>query len=126
MPAVTTQANPTSFAFVSYQDYRFRAPNVMFFRASFEHSIYKWPVGFTAMVDEGKVAEQRGDIDFSHLVHSYSAGLTLRAGGFGVAPAHMNHYAWTRTGAVIQINLMGPFALTYVNPADDPSKAAAK
>jgi quercetin dioxygenase-like cupin family protein len=53
-------------------------------------------------------------------------GQTLRAGGFGIAPAHMNHYAWTQTGAVIQINLMGPFALTYVNPADDPSKAAAK
>ena len=53
-------------------------------------------------------------------------GETLRAGGFGVAPAHMNHYAWTKTGAVIQINLMGPFALTYVNPADDPTKAAAK
>jgi uncharacterized RmlC-like cupin family protein len=50
----------------------------------------------------------------------------LRPGGFGVAPAHMNHYAWTQTGAVIQINLMGPFALTYVNPADDPSNAAAK
>jgi quercetin dioxygenase-like cupin family protein len=53
-------------------------------------------------------------------------GVTLRAGGFGVAPAHMNHYAWTKTGAVVQINLMGPFALTYVNPADDPTKAAAK
>ena len=53
-------------------------------------------------------------------------GETLRAGGFGVAPAHMNHYAWTQTGAVLQINLMGPFALTYVNPADDPTKAAAK
>lgn len=53
-------------------------------------------------------------------------GETLRAGGFGVAPAHMNHYAWTKTGAVIQVNLMGPFALTYVNPADDPTKAAAK
>jgi uncharacterized RmlC-like cupin family protein len=53
-------------------------------------------------------------------------GVTLQAGGFGVAPAHMNHYAWTKTGAVIQINLMGPFALTYVNAADDPTKAAAK
>ncbi len=53
-------------------------------------------------------------------------GETLRAGGFGVAPAHMNHYAWTKTGAVIQINLVGPFALTYVNPADDPTKVAAK
>jgi|ERR1700683_1968444 len=53
-------------------------------------------------------------------------GVTLRAGGFGVAPAHMNHYAWSKTGAVIQINLMGPFALTYVNAADDPTRAAAK
>ena len=55
-----------------------------------------------------------------------SKGQTLTAGGFGVAPAHMNHYAWTTTGAVIQLNLMGPVALTYVNPADDPSKAPAK
>lgn len=53
-------------------------------------------------------------------------GETLQAGGFGVAPAHMNHHAWTKTGAVIQVNLIGPFALTYVNPADDPTKAAAK
>jgi quercetin dioxygenase-like cupin family protein len=53
-------------------------------------------------------------------------GVTLRTGGFGVAPAHMNHYAWTKTGAVIQIDLMGPFALTYVNAADDPTKPAAK
>jgi hypothetical protein len=66
----------------SYQDYRFRAPNLMLFRASFEHSIYKWPVGVALMVDEGKVANRRNDIDFSHFRHSYSAGLTLHAGGF--------------------------------------------
>ncbi len=53
-------------------------------------------------------------------------GHTLNAGGFGIAAAHMNHYAWTTKGAVIQLNLMGPVALTYVNPADDPSKAAAR
>jgi hypothetical protein len=66
----------------SYQDYRFRAPNTLLVRASFEHSIYKWPLGVTAMIDEGKVALNRSDLDFTHLVHSYSAGLTLRAGGF--------------------------------------------
>ena len=47
---------------------------------------------------------------------------TLRAGGFAVAPASMNHYGFSRTGAVIQIVAEGPFAMTYVNPADDPSK----
>ena len=66
----------------SYQDYRYRAPNLMLVRASFEHSIYKWPLGVALMIDEGKVANRPGDLDFSHLAHSYSAGLTLRAGGF--------------------------------------------
>lgn len=47
---------------------------------------------------------------------------TLRAGGFADAPAKMNHYAFSRTGAVIQIIAEGPFAMTYVNPADDPTR----
>ncbi|HYM29251.1 MAG TPA: cupin domain-containing protein [Steroidobacteraceae bacterium] len=51
-------------------------------------------------------------------------GQTLKAGGYAVAPATMHHYAWTTTGATIQVHLEGPFALTYVNPADDPSKSA--
>jgi hypothetical protein len=68
-------------ALASYQDYRFRAPNNLLARASFEHSIWG-PFGLMAMIDEGKVALTRGDLDFTHLRHSYSAGLTLRAGGF--------------------------------------------
>lgn len=52
---------------------------------------------------------------------------TLTAGGFGVAPMQMHHFAMSKDGAIIQISLMGPFGITYVNPADDPrSKAAAK
>ena len=46
----------------------------------------------------------------------------IRAGGFGEAPAHMNHYAWTSEETVVQVHGHGPFVLTYVNPADDPSK----
>jgi quercetin dioxygenase-like cupin family protein len=53
-------------------------------------------------------------------------GKTLGAGGFAVAPATMHHYAWTKTGATIQVHLIGPFAITYVNPADDPSQNAKK
>jgi quercetin dioxygenase-like cupin family protein len=53
-------------------------------------------------------------------------GQAFTAGGYAVAPAHMNHYAWTKTGATVQVNLTGPFALTYVNPADDPSGGKAK
>jgi quercetin dioxygenase-like cupin family protein len=50
------------------------------------------------------------------------AQIVLKAGGYGVAAAGMHHYATTKTGAVIQVDMMGPFAITYINPADDPSK----
>lgn len=74
----------------SYQDYRFRGPNVFLLRESFEHSIWG-PFGFVFMADQGKVALTRGDIGFDHLKHSFATGLTLRAGGF---PAISFMYAW--------------------------------
>lgn len=47
----------------------------------------------------------------------------LGSGGFVDLPAKMNHYALTSTETVVQIDSEGPFAITYVNPADDPSKS---
>lgn len=52
--------------------------------------------------------------------------VALKAGGYAVAGATMHHYASTQTGTVIQVDMMGPFAITYVNPADDPSHPPAK
>ena len=49
-------------------------------------------------------------------------GMLLKAGGFAEAPAKMNHYAWTTSPTVVQVHGQGPFAITYVDPADDPSK----
>jgi anti-sigma factor ChrR (cupin superfamily) len=49
-------------------------------------------------------------------------GQLLHAGGFAEASAKMNHYAWSTSETVVQIHGQGPFAITYVNPADDPSK----
>ena len=49
-------------------------------------------------------------------------GTALAPGGFAMAPANMNHYAWTKDGAVVQVSAQGPFALIYANPADDPTK----
>lgn len=42
----------------SYQDYRFRAPNLLVLRESFEHSIWG-PFGFQFMADQGRVALTR-------------------------------------------------------------------
>jgi len=69
-------------ALSSYQDYRFRAPNTLLFQEKLEHSIGRLPLGFTFRADQGKVALTRGDLGSNHWVHSYAAGLTLRAGGF--------------------------------------------
>jgi hypothetical protein len=44
------------------------------------------------------------------------------AGSVVVAPANVNHLAMTKQPAVIEISAMGPLAMNYVNPADDPSK----
>ena len=49
-------------------------------------------------------------------------GMELTAGAYGEAPAKMNHYAWATSNTVLQVHGQGPFAITYVNPADDPSK----
>ena len=50
----------------------------------------------------------------------------LPPGGYALLPAQMHHYAMAKTAAVVQVHGMGPFQLTYVNPADDPSQRAAK
>ena len=50
----------------------------------------------------------------------------LSAGGYALLPADMRHYAMAKTESEIQVHGMGPFSLTYVNPADDPSKRASK
>jgi hypothetical protein len=49
----------------------------------------------------------------------------LPPGGFVVMPAQMHHYAMAKTAVVVQIHGMGPFAITYVNPSDDPRNAPA-
>ena len=74
----------------SYEDYRFRAPNLLLFQESFEHSIWG-PFGVKFMADQGRVALTRSDIGFSDLKHSFAAGFTLRAGGF---PMVSLMFAW--------------------------------
>ena len=93
----------------SLPDYRFRGPNLMVLRGTFEHSIYKWPIGAKFMVDEGRVALTPGDLGFSHLAHSYAAGLTVRAGGLPVIDLL---FAWgghegTHTIAAVSTSLLG-------------------
>lgn len=44
----------------------------------------------------------------------------LTAGSFVSMPPEMRHYVWTASETVVQLNVQGPWSITYVNPADDP------
>ena len=50
----------------------------------------------------------------------------LAPGGYVLLPAEMHHFATAKTVTEVQVHGMGPFALTYVNPADDPSKRVSE
>jgi hypothetical protein len=80
----------SALALGSYHDYRFRAPNLLLLQGNFEHSIWG-PFGVKFVADQGRVALTRGDVGFSHLKHSFAAGVTLRAGGF---PMVSMMFAW--------------------------------
>lgn len=80
-PTLGGQDVDSLLALGSYQDYRFRAPNLLLSEETFEHSIWG-PFGVKFMADQGRVALTRGDLGFSELKHSFAAGITLRAGGF--------------------------------------------
>ncbi|HEY2378782.1 MAG TPA: cupin domain-containing protein [Gemmatimonadaceae bacterium] len=41
---------------------------------------------------------------------------------FASIPANHAHYAMARGQTIVQVHAIGPFQLTYVNPADDPTK----
>ena len=44
----------------------------------------------------------------------------LAPGGYAAMPAEMRHYFLAKSAATIQVHGMGPFAVNYVNAADDP------
>jgi quercetin dioxygenase-like cupin family protein len=46
----------------------------------------------------------------------------LSPGSVAIMQPKTNHYAWTKEETVVQVHGVGPWAITYVNTADDPRK----
>ena len=46
----------------------------------------------------------------------------MPAGTFGYWPPPMRHFAWAQGETILQLHGIGPWTVTYVNPADDPRK----
>lgn len=43
-------------------------------------------------------------------------------GGMMIMQPKTNHFGWTKAETIVQLNGMGPWGITYVNPDDDPRK----
>lgn len=48
------------------------------------------------------------------------------AGNKTIVPAKLHHFASAKGATVISITALGPFTMTYVNPADEPQAGAKK
>ena len=46
----------------------------------------------------------------------------LNTGGHARMPRKLNHYVQAKGETIVQITAMGPFAITYADPKDDPRK----
>ena len=46
----------------------------------------------------------------------------LTAGSVAIMQPKTHHFAWTKEETIVQIHGVGPWGVTYVNPADDPRK----
>ena len=51
-----------------------------------------------------------------------SKTMPLSAGSFAIMQPKTNHFAWTKEETIVQVHGVGPWAINYVNPADDPRK----
>ena len=88
--------------------------------ANYKIAPHSHPTGYTVTVLSGTPSVGVGDKVDTKGVHA------LKAGSFHYLPAKTNHY-WVMKGATeMQVQGTGPFAITYVNPDDDPEKMAAK
>jgi quercetin dioxygenase-like cupin family protein len=73
------------------------------------------PTDEQVTVIEGEITLSMGEAASAHAE-------TFGAGDYVNLPARMQHEATMKSDAVVQINAMGPFEITYVDPADDPRK----
>ena len=51
-----------------------------------------------------------------------SKTMALPVGSVAIMQPKTPHFAWTKEETVVQVHGLGPWGVTYVNPADDPRK----
>ena len=84
------------------------------FPANYTIPAHSHPTNENVVVVSGDLLVGMGDT----VNKAGASGLGL--GGFGMLPANMNHFAFTKQETVITLFGQGPVEFKYVNPADDP------
>lgn len=74
----------------SYQDYRFRGPNLLALQQTIEHVVWG-PIGVFGAAEEGRVALIGDSLTNGTLRKSFGGGITLRVGGAPVATIGYAH-----------------------------------
>jgi len=85
----------------------------------------KWPAGYRLPPHFHPTDENVTVLSGTFLVGlgdeiNVDKALKLGPRGFITAPALGHHFAVAKTDVLVQVHGLGPFAITYVNPADDP------
>ena len=90
------------------------------FPANYAIPAHSHPTDEHVVIVEGAVTFGMGD----KLAKDAAGNKTLAVGGFAVAPANVNHFAYTGAQpASIVLFGEGPVEFKYVNPSDDPRNA---
>src|SRR5439155_1430586 len=78
------------------------------------------PTDETVEVKKGTLLVGMGD------TFDAASAKPMKAGEKGSLPANTHHFAAVKGATLIAVSAMGPFAMTYVNAADDPQQQVAK
>lgn len=78
------------------------------------------PTDETVAVKQGTFLVGMGD------KFDVKAAKKMKVGDQATMPAGQHHFATARGKTVVDVKATGPFAITYVNPADDPRTHGAK
>ena len=82
---------------------------------------YKLPPHFHAVQERVTVLSGTVNIGMGDTFDAQKT-TAMKPGTVLLMPPKMHHFAWTTEETIFQLNVTGPWGVTYLNPADDPRK----
>jgi quercetin dioxygenase-like cupin family protein len=92
------------------------------FPANYAIPAHSHPTDENVVVVSGAVTFGMGE----KLIKGAPGNKTLPVGGYMLASANMNHFAYTEAASTIVLFGTGPVDFKYVNPSDDPRSAKTR